>query len=157
MGVAVAAVLAIVVVSQVSLRRRLARATAMLAQGRQLIDFMSSPDVVTVALAPTASAPGARALVSFDRRSRRVVVVSLELPPPPAGEVYQLWLIADDVRPGGIVSADRPGGAVMPASAAPASHDVPLFAITLEPSPGAPDTTGDIVLLGGPSRPKPVR
>jgi hypothetical protein len=100
MGGAVAAVLAVLVVSQVSLRRRLDRATGMLAQGRQLLDFMSSPDVVTIALAPTASAPDARALVSFDRRSRRVVVVSHDLPPPPAGEVYQLWLIADGVRPG---------------------------------------------------------
>jgi anti-sigma-K factor RskA len=156
-GVAVAAVLAILVVSQVSLRRRLDRATAMLAQGRQLLDFMSSPDVVTVALAPTDSAPEARALVAYDRRSRRVMVVSLDLPPPPVGQVYQLWLIADDVRLGGILSTERRGGSVMPASASFASRDVPLFAITLEPTPGVPDPTGDIVLLGGPSRPLPAR
>ncbi len=150
-GLAVAAVLAMLVVSHMSLRRRLERATAMLAHGQELLAFMSSPEVVTFALTPADPIPDARALVSYDRRSGRVVVVSFDLPPPPAGKVYQLWLIADDVRPGGILPSDR-GATVVRARSSPDRRDGPFFAITAEPSPGEPDPTGDIVLLGGPSR-----
>jgi anti-sigma-K factor RskA len=155
-GIAVAAVLVALVVSQVSLYQRLERASAMLAHGRELLEFMSSPDVVTVALAAAESMPDARALVSYDRRSGRVVVLASGLPAAPPGEVYQLWLIADGVRPGGVFSPDRRGGTVLHARWSPEPGDALLFAVTLEPSPGMPYPTGKNILLGGSARSGPA-
>jgi anti-sigma-K factor RskA len=153
-GIVGIAVVGLLLVSHVSLQRRLERASAMLARGRELLEFMASPDVVTVSLAGTASAPDARALVSYDRRSGRVVVIAFELAPPASGHVYQLWRIADGVRSGIVFSTDASGGTLLRDQWAPEEGDIPVFAVTLEPAPGVDDPTGKIVLLGGALKPR---
>ena len=147
-GVAVAAVLAVLVVSHVDLRRRLDRTSETLARGRELLDFMSSPHVVTVSLAATESMPAARALVSLDRRAGRVVFLAFNLPPPPAGQVYQLWAISEGVRPAAVFSPETPGPTLFQGQWLSEGAEIPHFGVTLEPSPGVPDPTGKMLLFG---------
>lgn len=154
-GVAVAAGVAFLVVSEITLRQRLDRAFQTLARGRDLLEFIASPDVTTVSLAATGSAPGARAFVAYDRRSGRLVLFAFHLQPPPEDQVYQLWLISDGVRPSAVFSPDPIGATLLHEHALPERRGVPLFAITLEPSGGGPEPTGRILLLGGRPRSLP--
>jgi hypothetical protein len=154
--VAGAAIVGLLLVSHVALQRRLDRASAMLARGRDMLEFMASPDVVTVSLAATGTTSAARALVSYDRRSGRVVVLAFDLSPPPPGRVYQLWRIAEGVRSGVVFSTDARGGTLLREQWLPGEADVPIFAVTLEPAPGVDAPTGQILLLGGASAPRPA-
>ena len=120
----------------------------MIARGRDLLEFIASPDVRTVALTSD-RLPRARAFVAYDRRSERLVFVAFDLPPPPPGQVYQLWAIGDGVRPAGVFSTDSRGGAVLRDRWSPEPAKAPLFAISLEPAPGVPEPTGKMVLMGG--------
>jgi anti-sigma-K factor RskA len=149
-SVAVAVVVGILVVSQIKLLDRLDRALYMLSRGRDLLEFIASPEVTTVALTAGESVPRARAFASYHRRSGRVILFAFNLPPPPEGQLYQLWLISDGFRPAAAFAPDALGGTVLQAEWPPERRELPLlFAITLEPSAGAGEPTGDILLLGG--------
>src|SRR5262249_59000578 len=91
--------------------------------------------------------PRARAFVAYDRRSERLVFVAFDLPPPPPGQVYQLWAIGDGVRPAGVFSTDSRGGAVLRDRWSPEPAKAPLVAISLEPAPGVPAPTRQLLLL----------
>ena len=138
----------VLIVEQIHLMRRLDRASTMLARGRDLMEFMASPDVVTIGLAATKSVPDARGLVAYDRRSGRTVLLAFDLPSPARDQVYQLWLISEGVRPSGVFSPDARGDTLLQVHRSPVGREVPVFAVTLEPSPGMPDPTGPILLLG---------
>jgi anti-sigma-K factor RskA len=153
--IAVAAVIVVLVVSQIDLLRRLDRALSMLARGRELIEFIASPEVTTVPLVATEAMPGGRAFVAYGRRSGRVVLFAFNLPRPPADQVYQLWVIAEGVRPGLVFSPDARGATLLHDQWSPEQRQPPLFAITLEPSTGAREPTGEILLLGGLPRARP--
>lgn len=148
-GLAVAAVVAMLIVSQIHLLRRLERASSMLVRGREFVDFIASPDVVTIPLVAAKWVPDARALVAYDQRTGRVVVLAFDLAPPPAGKVYQLWVIAESVYPAAVFSTGGLGSTVVHHQWLPGHHATPLFAVTLEPTPGMPDPTGQLLLLGG--------
>jgi len=148
-GLGVAAVIAGLVVSQWMLRTRLDEALSTIARGRDLLRFIGSPDVRTVTLA-SEYFPDARAFVSYDRGSGRLVVVAFGVPPPPEGQVYQLWAISEGIRPAAVFAPDARGGALVRDRGAPERIDAPLFAITLEPAPGVPEPTGTMLFLGGP-------
>jgi anti-sigma-K factor RskA len=147
-GFGIAAMIACLVVSQWTLRTRLDHALATIARGGDLLRFIASPDVRTVTLASQYS-PDARAFVSYDRNSGRLVVVAFGVPPPPAGQVYEVWAISDGIRPAAVFSPDAHGGALVRDWGAPERADAPLFAITLEPEPGVSEPTGRMLFLGG--------
>lgn len=148
-GLSIAATVAGLVVSQWMLRARLDRALSTIARGRDLLQFIASPDVRTVTLA-SEYFPDARAFVSCDPSSGRLVVVAFEVPPPPDGQVYQLWAISDGIRPAAVFSPDALGGALVRHRWSPEHVGAPLFAITLEPAPGGPEPTGTILFISTP-------
>ena len=124
-------------------------------RGRDLLGFIASPDVTTASLAATESAAGARAFVAYERHSGRFILLAFHLPPPPEHQVYQLWLIAEGVRPSAVLSPDPIGVTLLHDHSLPERRGVPLFAITLEPSGGVAEPTepsGKIALLGGGSQ-----
>ena len=150
-----AAGVVLLVVSQITLRHRLDRALHTLVRGRDLLGFIASPDVTTASLAATESAAGARAFVAYERHSGRFILLAFHLPPPPEHQVYQLWLIAEGVRPSAVFSPDPIGVTLLHDHSLPERRGVPLFAITLEPSGGVAEPTepsGKIALLGGGSQ-----
>jgi anti-sigma-K factor RskA len=148
-GLGIAAVLGGLVVSHWMLRGRLERALATIAQGRDLLEFIASANVRTTRLASD-HLPQARAFVSYDHGSGRLVVIAFGMPAPPPGHVYQLWAISDGIHPAAVLSGAAGGGALMRDRATAAQDEGPLFAITLEPAPGAAEPTGSIVLMSIP-------
>jgi anti-sigma-K factor RskA len=144
---AVAAALAFLVVSQISLVNRLDEALGVIARGRELIVFLASPEVSTVVLAGTDSAPAARAILAYNHRSGRVVFMASELPPPPPGKAYQLWFVGDAISPGAVFSPTSLRETVLYDQWRPQGSRAPLFAVTLETAAGVDSPTGDFVLL----------
>jgi hypothetical protein len=76
------------------------------------------------------------------------MIFSQYMPAPPEGR-YQLWVLADRVRPVAAFSADSPNGKLVP----PAGNEPFYFGISLEPDDSQNDQpTGGMMLMGGPIR-----
>jgi anti-sigma-K factor RskA len=110
----------------------------------------ASPESQAAVLAGTNVAPRARAMLAFDRKTGRAMLIANDLPPAPAGKAYQLWFIADGhVMPGGVFTPDARGHAEvrdqMPAEGLKAPSAI--FAVTLEPAGGVTAPTGEKYLL----------
>ncbi len=71
------------------------------------------------------------------------------LPAPPAGKDYQLWIIAGSTpKSEGVFPVDGKGGAVHVLPEVPAAAGVSAFAVTLEPAGGLAQPSGAMYLLG---------
>jgi hypothetical protein len=112
------------------------------AQNQAIAAVLAAPDARLIAQ-PTSA--GGAATVVLDAARRQLVVVTSGLPSPPAGKVYQLWLIG----PKKIVSA----GLLPPASS---GRTAPVLAsglvggdklgLTVERAPGAAQPTTTPIL-----------
>lgn len=121
-----------------------------LASARNIEEMLASPGVRVAELSGKTPAPGAHAMLAYDRSTGRAVVVAAGLPPCPEGHAYQLWLIADNKPlPGGTFKTDAQGRARLN-DRLPPDHTAPTFAVTLEREGGAPAPQGDIFLIGTP-------
>jgi anti-sigma-K factor RskA len=88
-------------------------------------------------------------LVAWDPDQDRGVVTIEDLPTPPDGHAYQLWVLdpkAPSPISAGLISASRPF------DAAPVTSAEPGFAVSLEPSGGVPAPTGPILFAVAPGR-----
>lgn len=99
---------------------------------------LASPDVRT---ASTAVAGGTITLRA-SAAANAVVVSMSDVPPPPAGHVYQMWFVpaSGTVRSAGTMGADSmppPGGEVIPAL-----DSATAVAVTVEPGSGSTQPTG---------------
>lgn len=132
--------------------RELAGEREQLASARDENDLLASPGARVARLTGKEVAPGARAVVAYDRASGRAVLIANGLPTAPAGKAYQLWLIADGKKlPGGTFKADPEGRAHM-SDRLPAGADAKAaFAVTLEREGGEIAPKGDIYLLSSAS------
>lgn len=108
---------------------------------------MAEPDTSTA----SAEVAGGTVTVTASRQLDAAVVSLESVPPPPAGQVYQMWLMPDDgtaesARSVGTMSADTmppPSGEVIAGLG-----DAQTVAITVEPGTGSPSpTTGPIVAV----------
>jgi anti-sigma-K factor RskA len=146
---AAAAALAIIAlgVYAASLQRRVNVLEAELRGIRGASDVLIAVDVTHVDLAGQPVAPGARGRAYWSP-STGVAFIASDLPQPPEGKVYQLWL----VLPEGPVS----GGLLTVLDSGRGSVATPLrvnarpvaVAVTIEPAGGVPAPTGDRVLIG---------
>jgi anti-sigma-K factor RskA len=86
-------------------------------------------------------------MVAWDPYQHRGVVALQNLPAPPAGHDYQLWVL-DPSAPApisaGLITASRPF------AVQPVSTESPGFAISLEPTGGRPEPTGPILFAVAP-------
>jgi anti-sigma-K factor RskA len=121
----------------VSLRRDLDDKTnASNRQARALATLMAGAQVV-----PVTGQNGLRMLLVQNPDGSASLVLG-NLPPPPAGKVYQAWFIRDGTPVGaGVFTAD--GGPVVPLQGSPAGAQ--LVAVTIEPPGGSPQPTSDII------------
>lgn len=99
---------------------------------------LASPDAHT----HTATVAGGTITLSASEQANAVVVTMTDVPPPPAGHVYQMWFVPDTGAPrsAGTMSATTmppPGGSVIPALDAATS-----VAVTVEPGTGSVRPTG---------------
>ena len=88
-------------------------------------------------------------MVAWDPYQHRGVVAIQNLPVPPAGHDYQLWVLdpgAEAPFSGGLM----PGPGPFPFAVKPVSTPSPGFAISLEPGGGQPELTGPILFAVAP-------
>ena len=100
--------------------------------------------------AKDASYAAARILVAWDTQARRGLVSIQNMPPPPAGKDYQLWVL--DPTKAAPVSAGLLAAKTVQrfASVQPVSSTGLGFAISLEPGGGSPAPTGAILFAVAP-------
>ena len=110
---------------------------------------LAAADVKRVDLAGQPVAPRAAAQAYWSR-SRGMVFTASNLPPLPAGRVYQLWVLTAQPAPisAGLLKPDA-AGAVNVIFDTPADIPTPVaMAVTIEPDGGVPAPTGDKYLVG---------
>lgn len=111
----------------------------------------AAPDVARIDLAgqPVAAAARARALWS---RQRGMVFTVANLPPLPAGRVYQVWVVtAQAPVSAGLLMPDATGGGSVYFETPVDILPPVAVAVTLEPAGGVPAPTGERYLIGTPS------
>lgn len=111
---------------------------------RSTIELLRDPSTRVVDLRGAGSAREASGrLIWHDTAGGRLVVANL--PPAPAGQAYELWLLGGPAPlAGGVFQVDASGRAIHRVEAA--GGPVATFSVTLEPEAGVPAPTGPIVL-----------
>ncbi len=127
-----------------------ARRTAL--EARSQLAVLAAPDLVRFDLAGQAIAPSATAR-AFWSRSRGMVFTASNLPSPPAGRVYQLWVLTAEGMPisVGLLQPDQAGGLT---AVFQTPVDIPppgQVAVSDEPPGGVPAPTGMIWVAGKPA------
>jgi hypothetical protein len=133
----------------VSLRARVTDLQARLERSPSVADVLAAPDLARIDLAgQPATAPSARARALWSRQ-RGMVFTATNLPPLPAGRVYQVWVVTADARlSAGLIAPDAAGRSTG-VFATPSDIPSPVaVAVTLEPAGGVPQPTGAFYLLG---------
>lgn len=122
------------------------RAAALATRDSLLRSFLG-PDVRSATLASTGAPPAAR--IFYNAGTGSVVIAAFDLPPAPAGRIYQLWGIPDGGDPVslGTFQTDLDGTVLM-RTAAPVGSDFTVGAVTEEPAGGSPQPTTTPFLVG---------
>jgi hypothetical protein len=102
---------------------------------------------VTLA-APAAGGPSARARMRGAGDDQVMTMTARDLPRPPAGAWYEVWLIGDagEMFPVGVLAPDGEGIWSLPAGVAARYRAID---VSLEPADGDPSHSGRSVLRGG--------
>lgn len=145
LGWALAAVSLIVIIgltaALVQIRGQLDRTRS---QQAALAAVLAAPDARAVTQATSA---GGTATVVYSLARHSLIVTSAQLPPPPTGKVYELWLLGPPrVRPAGLLPAGARGRSGPVLVAGLVSGD--QLGMTVEPAGGTnrPTTTPILVL-----------
>ncbi len=123
------------------------RAQAQLDHERAVVRLLTSPDARMAKLAGTKDAPGAHAMLAYDKDGH-AMLMARGLPAAPEGMAYQLWYIKDNKKmPGKVFTPDAAGNGILEDQIPAVARDAVVFAITLEPAGGVQAPTGSIYLL----------
>jgi anti-sigma-K factor RskA len=133
-----------------SAEQRAADALQIASGARISVAVLTAPDVARIDLAgqaPVAPRASARA---FWSRSRGMVFTASDLPPLPAGRVYQLWVVTAQPAPlsAGLLTPDARGSVNVTFNTSPDIPQPVALAVTIEPAGGAPAPTGEKYLIG---------
>ena len=114
---------------------------------RAMGELLTSPDGHMAKLTGTNVAPGAHAMLAYDK-SGHAMLMAKGLPSAPEGMAYQLWYIKDNKKmPGKVFTPDAAGNGMLEDQIPAVARDAAVFAITLEPKSGVQVPTGSIYLL----------
>jgi len=115
----------------------------------ETLEAFTAPATRAVSLSGQGDAQGAAAKAFVDPENRRLFLYVYNLPPPPAGRTYQLWLIVAGVPVSmGTFGVEPDGRGRLEAPSVPAFEGEVTVAVTVEPAGGVPSPTGPMVLLG---------
>lgn len=121
-----------------------------LAQLREDLGTMVAPAGSVFSLAGTETRPDARARVFVDPETGRALILAYELPILTAESIYQLWAIRDgEPFSVGTFSVRDDGPARLELDSLDPVAGADLLAVTIEPAPGQPVPTGEMVLISG--------
>ncbi len=137
-------------------RRALTDAEALVARvegdyqkARAVLDFLNQPETQLVVAKKTVTLPP-KARV-FLNKNRGVLLLADNLPPAPAGRIYEMWVIPKGgaPKPAGLFNSD-PRGNAMHLLAGPIDVSATAaVAVTLEPESGSPAPTTTPILVTG--------
>jgi len=128
------------------LTTELRQAKAQLDHKHAVVQLLTSPGAQMARLAGTDVAPGAHAMLAYDK-SGHAMLMAEGLPAAPQGKAYQLWYIkGGKPMPGKMLITDATGTATVEDQIPAAALSGAEFAVTLEPSGGMPSPTGAIYL-----------
>lgn len=114
----------------------------------EILRIFSSPYARMASLNGTDMAKDAYAMVFVEPELRRGFFYANNLPAPPAGKTYQLWIITDKPVSAGVFSLDRGRKGRVMLQHIPEVGTIQKFAVSLEPAGGKPQPTGSIYLVG---------
>lgn len=116
---------------------------------REVISLITSPGAHMTELAGTNVAPGAHAMIAYDKDGQAMLMAK-GLPAAPTGKAYQLWFIKDGKKmPGNVFKTDQAGTGLLKDHVPAEALNAAVFAITLEPENGVQIPTGAIYLASG--------
>jgi anti-sigma-K factor RskA len=125
--------------------RKEATLRAELATYRSPVELLRDPATRVVELHGAGPSTGATGRVVWHQRAGGHLVVA-NLPPTPAGQAYEVWMLGGAApRPAGVFTVDAAGQASHRLEAA-AGEPIKAFAVTVEPQGGVPAPTGPVVL-----------
>ncbi len=120
-----------------------------LAVERAARELVSTPGARMAQLAGTKMAPGAHAMLAYDKTGHAMLMAK-GLPVAPSGKAYQLWfIVGNKPMPGKVFTTDSSGNGTVEDQMPEVARDSAVFAITLEPAGGMPSPTGEIYLRSG--------
>jgi anti-sigma-K factor RskA len=121
-----------------------------LAERERTLLAMAGADVKVVELVADNRRPNAR--MFWARSTNTWTMFAHNLPAPPQGRTYQLWLITRDNQriSAGTFAPDPSGNAVVSAQYPLAADALQMIAVTEEPAGGVPQPTGEVLISGQP-------
>lgn len=129
------------------LSTQMTKTQAQLSHERAVVNLLTSPDAHMAKLAGTKVAPGAHAMLAYDKNGQAMLMAS-GLPTVPEGMAYQLWYIKDNKKmPGKVFTPDAAGNGVLEDQIPAIAREAAVFAVTLEPKSGVQAPTGSIYLV----------
>jgi len=119
---------------------------AQAAEQERTLALLGDPETRLVSLAGLAPRPQAQGRIIWNARAGGLLVAA-DLPPPPAGKVYELWAIAGGKPlPAGLFTVDAEGKGSLAVAPLAGVATVEVFAVTLEPAEGVQSPTGAMYL-----------
>jgi anti-sigma-K factor RskA len=129
------------------LSTEMTKTQAQLSHERAVVNLLTSPDAHMAKLAGTKVAPGAHAMLAYDKNGQAMLMAS-GLPTAPEGMAYQLWYIKDNKKmPGKVFTTDAAGNGILEDQVPAIAREAAVFAVTLEPKSGVQAPTGSIYLV----------
>jgi anti-sigma-K factor RskA len=114
------------------------------------LDLVGAPRSAVHALVGTQALPQAGARVFIDPATGRALLFAYDLPVLGPDELYELWAIgAEGPRAAGVFRPDDEGRARLEIPDPELLRDVQTLAVTVEPTPGVEQPTGEIILSSG--------
>ncbi|MCA9970295.1 MAG: anti-sigma factor, partial [Anaerolineales bacterium] len=119
------------------------------AQAQDVMTLLTAGSVAQVALPGTAEQPAAQGRLLFQPESQVALLMVEDLPALNSGQVYQVLLIRDDGHDTAeTFSVDFNGQNVVLVHAQAPLETFTAVGVSIEPTGGSPQRTGEIVLLG---------
>jgi anti-sigma-K factor RskA len=128
---------------------QMAEARRVAFEAQSQVAVLAAPDLARIDLAGQPVAPTATAR-AFWSRTRGLVFTASNLPAPPPGRAYQLWVLTAQPAPisAGMLSIDASGRVTARFDTPPDLPRPVAMAVTLEPEGGVPAPTGAKYLVG---------
>ncbi len=117
---------------------------------RRKIGELTSPSVRVIDLTGQGTNMQARGRIFVNQQEKRWIVYVRDLPPVPAGMIYQLWFVPKSGNPisAKVFNTGTNGNAEIEVSLPNDLPDLNAAAVTTEPAGGLPQPTGAFALLG---------
>ena len=132
-----------------SLQAQTAQLQEQVAQQREVLALLTSPNAQTFVVIGTDHQPDSHGKLIADSETGSAVLVVAGLQPLEAGKIYEFWLIKGDTPPvaAGLFEVNEEGKAILNVSHAVTPGSYNAIGVSIEPEGGSEQPTGAIVML----------